>query len=162
MSSPGVPRWNDLGHATFGPTMHSLFFRECRWNGETDSDGNGVLSLDVTCDTFYARKINSDVITLGDSLLQCVSLHHNVAADNLVPVIAPNICSGSETELLTVTFSNNYWTTAPSVRLAGGAAPFEGRVEAFVGGRWGSVCDDAFSNSNAQVGGPSAGIEGRK
>ncbi|XP_053380060.1 deleted in malignant brain tumors 1 protein-like [Mercenaria mercenaria] len=37
------------------------------------------------------------------------------------------------------------------VRLANGPSTIEGRVEVFVGGNWGPVCDDSWTNADAQV-----------
>ncbi|XP_060590612.1 deleted in malignant brain tumors 1 protein-like isoform X2 [Ruditapes philippinarum] len=37
------------------------------------------------------------------------------------------------------------------IRLANGPSNIEGRVEVFVGGQWGPVCDDQWSNADAQV-----------
>ena len=36
-------------------------------------------------------------------------------------------------------------TTVPPVRLVGGAAPSEGRVEIFINDQWGTICDDYFT-----------------
>ena len=44
--------------------------------------------------------------------------------------------------------------TAPSIRLAGGAkssAYHSGRVEVFVNGQWGTVCDDFWDSNDARV-----------
>ena len=38
-----------------------------------------------------------------------------------------------------------------SVRLLGGAGPFEGRVEYYQAGEWGSVCDDGWDITDANV-----------
>uniref|UniRef100_A0A3B4AWE5 Neurotrypsin n=1 Tax=Periophthalmus magnuspinnatus TaxID=409849 RepID=A0A3B4AWE5_9GOBI len=39
----------------------------------------------------------------------------------------------------------------PPLRLVGGEEDFEGRVEVFYGGRWGSICDDQWDDRDAEV-----------
>ncbi|KAK1885791.1 Neurotrypsin [Dissostichus eleginoides] len=41
--------------------------------------------------------------------------------------------------------------TDGSLRLVGGATSYEGRLEVFYRGRWGTVCDDGWTDSNTQV-----------
>ena len=38
-----------------------------------------------------------------------------------------------------------------NVRVAGGSSPFEGRVETYHSGAWGSVCDDGWDLNDAEV-----------
>ncbi|KAJ8040920.1 Deleted in malignant brain tumors 1 protein [Holothuria leucospilota] len=42
-------------------------------------------------------------------------------------------------------------TASTSVRLVGGSAPTEGRVEVFINNRWGTICDDSWDMNDAAV-----------
>lgn len=42
-------------------------------------------------------------------------------------------------------------TAFPQIRLSGGANAYEGRVEVFHDGRWGTVCADSWGIENAMV-----------
>jgi len=44
-----------------------------------------------------------------------------------------------------------YECAVADIRLAGSEQPYEGRLEIQVAGKWGTVCDDAFGNADADV-----------
>ena len=46
-----------------------------------------------------------------------------------------------------------------TVRLAGSRLPYEGRLEVYYNGAWGTVCDDDFKNVDATVACKSLGSE---
>ena len=48
-------------------------------------------------------------------------------------------------------FKNVALCTSGSVRLVSGAYNFEGRVEVCKNGLWGSVCDDGWDSTDAEV-----------
>ncbi|XP_070560709.1 scavenger receptor cysteine-rich domain-containing protein DMBT1-like isoform X2 [Ptychodera flava] len=43
------------------------------------------------------------------------------------------------------------YSLAQEIRLVGGSSQYEGRVEVLYSGQWGTVCDDAFEDSDATV-----------
>nr|XP_022327034.1 low-density lipoprotein receptor-related protein 4-like [Crassostrea virginica] len=57
-----------------------------------------------------------------------------------------NLCGGSGAPGTTVSTASSTY-----VRLLGGSNAYEGRVEVFHGGIWGSICDDGWGGSEAQV-----------
>lgn len=44
-----------------------------------------------------------------------------------------------------------FYPAYPEIRLVGGSNEYEGRLEIFWNGVWGTVCDDAFGNVDAAV-----------
>ena len=52
---------------------------------------------------------------------------------------------------LTLLFFYSPVTATLNLRLSGGKRPFEGRVEQYYAGTWGTVCDDGWDMNNAKV-----------
>ena len=53
--------------------------------------------------------------------------------------------------ILALAAAGGYPPPTGDIRLVGGANSFEGRVEIFVNGTWGTVCQDHFGHDDASV-----------
>uniref|UniRef100_A0AAX7TW73 Neurotrypsin n=1 Tax=Astatotilapia calliptera TaxID=8154 RepID=A0AAX7TW73_ASTCA len=97
-------------------------------------EGNGLIQLDeVQCDGTET------------TLLACTHSQwrqHDCSHSEDVGVL----CHSDANEI-----QSNYAPIGPLVRLVAGETRREGRVEVFVNGQWGSVCDDGWNDVNAAV-----------
>lgn len=97
-------------------------------------EGNGLIQLDeVQCDGTET------------TLLACTHSQwrqHDCSHSEDVGVL----CHSDANEI-----QSNYAPIGPLVRLVAGETRREGRVEVFVNGQWGSVCDDGWTDVNAAV-----------
>ncbi|XP_019856385.1 PREDICTED: deleted in malignant brain tumors 1 protein-like isoform X3 [Amphimedon queenslandica] len=97
------------------------------------TDYNQMIVDDVSC-------VNRNYLTL----LQCsFSTYIDSGCTNTNQYDATVYC-----------YTNRIWNSNPysgMIRLQGGAYSNEGRVEVYCNGRWGTICDDGFSSTDART-----------
>ncbi|XP_060581084.1 scavenger receptor cysteine-rich type 1 protein M130-like [Ruditapes philippinarum] len=93
------------------------------------------------------------------------TVHSNAYGHGTLPIILDDVhCQGNESSLFSC--RHRAWGTSDcshsedvgisclsngSVRLVDGANPYEGRLEVYYNGTWGTVCDDYFNETSASV-----------
>ena len=88
-----------------------------------------------------------DMMAFGDRLTRLLPI--------FLVIIAP-ICKSMFFSILSVvSLTSNHYTDAQyrygDIRLVGGSYQWEGRVEIFISGTWGTITDSEWTNNDAQV-----------
>ena len=115
------------------------------------------IAVTINCQQLATNSFIS-VITLVQGMSSCKLQNKHISVQ---AVNNTNLLRGCNNFLLSL-FDNVHFLLVllsllqpgnSTVRLVGGRSQFEGRVEVFHAGRWGTVCANQFDNREAQVGG---------
>ena len=71
--------------------------------------------------------------------------------DSLPEIMSIDESQGKLALEMKIVFYSNKYTGYWNARLVGGSTPREGRVEVYINNQWGTVCDDHWSTTAAQV-----------
>ncbi|XP_076105846.1 scavenger receptor cysteine-rich type 1 protein M160-like [Mytilus galloprovincialis] len=137
-------------------------------NGTTVSEGRVEINHDG-----YWGTVCSDNFTVQNAMVICKMLGYKDVIPEFYPVskfgqglgdiwMSNVSCSGNEVDITRCSFNDLGHTgcqhdkdvgisCATQIRLSNGKSPSEGRVEVYHNGTWGSICDDMFDISDAQV-----------
>uniref|UniRef100_A0A1X7U349 SRCR domain-containing protein n=1 Tax=Amphimedon queenslandica TaxID=400682 RepID=A0A1X7U349_AMPQE len=98
----------------------------------------------------------TDYLSMKWDEVNCASSSYlSIAQCSYSTYISGYSCSYSNSYDATVyCYSTRIWNSNPysgMIRLQGGAYSNEGRVEVYCNGRWGTICDDGFSSTDART-----------
>lgn len=96
--------------------------------------------LSLFCDIFISSCIGTEL-----SYQYALSVKYKPLLNSVENRLSSSLTGSGAPGTTVSTASSTY------VRLLGGSNAYEGRVEVFHGGIWGSICDDGWGGSEAQV-----------
>ena len=135
-------------------TLISVLLVQCA-TGQTEIGGNFTedTTLDISGSPYKVTNtlvVSSNVTLLINPGVE-LQFQPNVGAVFRGSLIA----NGTETERVKFTGSSGGNLSVPigytQIRLADGPTPNEGRLEVFLNGEWGTVCDDYWDSADTQV-----------